>query len=192
MPPRSAAVGLAAAFFARGARGSLELSAFSNGVFGAPAAVSLVPDVALPAFNTSARRSFVFSGTLTPPATEALAFSARASGVLRVYVDDHLVLDDAGPGCARDVAGWDAWPAAAGVGAPLRVEFTHDDATCAAPLLELSWAGSVTARERVPAAALAPPPAAGARADFAALRARLYEPAVPWQTYYAPSMCVYF
>ena len=167
----------------------LLLTEYGNGVAGSPGIRSTVSDVTLPVFDTSSRRSFIFDGTLTPPAVELLQFSARVSGVLRVYVDDHLVLDDAAEGCDRAVVGWAGWPvriAAASV--PLRIEFSHVSSTCTTPLLVFSWHGNITALAPVPALALALPPTAGPRAEYASLRERLYEPVVPWQTYYAPSM----
>ena len=174
---------------ARGARAQLQLAAHANGVFGAPAALSAAADASLPPFATQAPASFAFSGTLSAPSDELLLFSARTSGVLRVFVDDHLVLDDAQPGCNRSAATWDGYPARAGRAVPFRLEFTHLVACAAAPpVLELLWQGNVTALAPVPPSAFGPPPAAGPRAELDALRARLYEPLVPWQTYYAPSM----
>ena len=182
-----------AAVFATLAAGELELLTYANAVFGAPAARSSPPSVALPPFDASAPASFAFAGTLTPGSgtDELLAFSARASGVVRAFVDDHLVLDDSAAGCNRSLATWNAWPARANVSVPFRLEFTHRaaDAACPAPVLQLLWEGNVT--EPVPSSAFAPPPASGPRAELAALRARLYEPAVPWQTYWAPSMAAH-
>ena len=177
----------AAALLPALAGAALLLEAHANGVLGAPAAASSPADVALPAFNASAPASFRFSGTLTPAATELLVFSARASGVLRAFVDDHLVLDDAGAGCDRAVATWQGFPARAGAAVPFRLEFTHV-VGCAAPLLSFLWQGNETGLAPVPPSAFAPPQASGPRAELAALRQRLYEPLVPWQTYFAPSM----
>jgi hypothetical protein len=181
---------------ARAARAQLQLAAHANGVLGAPAELSTSADVSLPAFDARAPFSAAFSGTLAPAAAGAggaqlLAFSARTSGVVRAWVDDHLVLDDNGHGCNRSVASWNGWPAPAGSGpVPFRLEFTHDAAACAdaPPVLELSWSGNTTALAAVPPAAFGPSPLSGPRAELAALKARLYEPLVPWQTYWAPSM----
>ena len=165
----------------------LVLTSYENGVMGAPGATSRTSTVSVPPFDNVSPRSFVFSGTLTPPRTELMTFTARASGVLRVFVDDHLVLDDSGQGCNRSIVGWAAWPANAGDTVPLLVEFSYLNASCA-PALELSWAGNFTTTSIIPAEALGDPPDGGPRAALAALRDRLYEPSVPWQTYYAPSM----
>lgn len=169
----------------------LRVSLYSNSVFGSPARISASPAVSLPSFNASTVASVLLEGTLTPPHVgETLSFSGLTSGVLRVYVDDHLVLDDSARGCSRSASTWQGWPVsldATRVGVPLRVEWTHDP-SCASPVLELLWSGNATALSPVPATALSAPPALGPRAELAALRTRLYEPAVPWQTYWAPSM----
>ena len=99
------------------ASGQLRLASHSNGVLGAPGALSDAPTVSLPPFDPRAgAHSFSWTGTLTPPASEVagglVSFSARAAGALRVFVDDHLVLDAAAPAtsadCARNVSGCDS------------------------------------------------------------------------------------
>ena len=162
---------------------------FENSVFGAPPFTSAPSPLALPPFNASLPASFLFTGTLSPPAAETLVFSALTSGALRLYVDDRLLLEDHAMGCRREAKPWLGWPAlpSAAPAVPFRLEFTHR-ADCPAPLLQLFWEGNSTPRGALPDAALGPPPAEGPRAELAALRARLYEPLVPWQTLYAPHM----
>jgi hypothetical protein len=188
MPLHNAALLLLLLLSPQAACGALTRATYGNTVFGLPAALDESPNVALPPTTPGAPFSVLFTGTIAPPAVESLFFSATTDGVLRLYIDDHLVLDDSASGCARTIHSWLNFPARSTAPVPLRLEYSHPSAACGAPALALHWEGNSTARADVPASALAPAPTAGPRAELAALRTRLYEPLVPWQTYFAPHM----
>ena len=121
------------------------------------------------------------TGALTSPFTQSLTFSARtdATSALRVWVDNHLLLDC--PAAAGGCVAGQALPVAAGAPVALRVELTHG-AGADPPALALFWQGNATARAEVPPEALTPGVPAW-EAERVAMRDRLQSPAVPWQTW---------
>lgn len=166
----------------------LTRTGYSNAVFGSPSAeVANIPTVTLPVFNATSPTSYLFTGTLSAPSEESIFFTATTNGVVRLYVNDHLILDDSGAGCSREIKSWLNWPAPSSSPVPFRLEYTHR-IDCAIPALALHWQGNTTARGDVPAEAFGLPATQGPRVELNALRSRLYEPIVPWQTLYAPHM----
>jgi len=195
MPPRggarrSASAALAAALLAPlGARGALNALVWPTTAFAPPAsgAASVVPGVG-PAGVPPAAGTVRLTGTIVAPAAETLGFVVRTDGGVRLWVDDHLIVDDGDTlGRVRDVASFLNVSFLAGVPQPFRLDYMHVGAA-PAPALALSWVGNVTALAPVPAGAFttAVTPAEGARV---ALRDRLVNPVdVPWQTYDNPTM----
>jgi hypothetical protein len=183
-----------------GVRAQLNMTVWSNTALGPAAAGSsaLVPAVnfssaaggaAAPLADYSSAR---FDGTVCSPFTQYVYFSIVTSGAVRLWIDDHLVIDGSGYGAANAtspprVANASAIlnvPMAAGAPVPIRLEYTQ----YAGPaVLQLYWQANFTALQVVPPSALAPNVSA-AEVQRQALRDRLYAPPVQWQTYYNPSM----
>jgi hypothetical protein len=164
-----------------------ESSAFS------PQAASATTQVA--ALNFSSVPSFPglcsvrFSGTLVDSvATELMNFSVVADGGVRLWLDDYLVVD-AGGNRSGVVQRYDSYlgvPFALGVPRSLRLEYSRWGSSGAATL-ELWWSGNTTALAIVPATAFSPNVSNFTLARNA-LRDRLENPTVPWQTYMFASM----
>lgn len=147
-----------------------------------------------------------------PTDSGTVVFSAVSDGTVRVWVDDHLVLDDdavsAPPPTPRSIASWITFPqhyppTAGGTAVLIRVEYTRPLGGSHEGVLTLEWTTAVNGSNvplvvqshyipspgpvPVPAPAFSPtlsPP----QLEREALRNRLYEPVVPWQTYASSSM----
>jgi hypothetical protein len=148
------------------------------------AAVNLTDDASVPPWS-----SLRYAGLLTWPTNATLNFTLRTDGGVRLWVDDHLVVDDGGnhtPGAPRLSGPFLSMPFTAGVPQPVRLEYSHWGDGGAT--LQLLWSDDAS-----PTPALVPPGAlspvvSDAQRQRQALRDRLLAPAVPWQTYYNPSM----
>ena len=176
------------------ARAALMQQVWPNGAFAPPSAAtqSQVPAVAAPA-GLPQYSSIRWTGTVTSPATQLVLFTANCSGGARLWIDDRLTIDDGGATGSRAhaAAAFLRSPMVAGVAQPFRLEFSYwtgggggggGGAACA-----LEWEGNATARGPVPAAAFAPD-VAPAEVQRVALRDRLVNPAVRWQTFDNPTM----
>jgi hypothetical protein len=188
--PLALALAVAAAALCCGsANGAINMTVWANTAFGPAAAgiVTQVPGIFLSSPDQPDYTSVRWDGTLTPNVTEYVLFSAITDGSVRLWVDDHLVIDDQAVGTIRNASGILNVPVTAGMPLPLRVEYAHWNGTAQ---LELFWQGNFTQRELVPPAALdnvLPP----YEAQRQAMRDRLYTPPVPWQTYNNPSFCTH-
>ena len=176
------------------ASAQLNLQVWPNTAFAPPSAAtaSLVASVA---FEASAPlcadySSVRLTGTITDAVTELVQFTVNTEGGVRLWIDDHLTVTDGGThngdGKPSLRQAFLKIPFTAGVPQPFRLEYTRF-AGAAAPTLELWWQGNTTAMQVVPAAAFSPVVAA-AELQRVALRDRLVNPAVRWQTYDNPTM----
>ena len=168
---------------------TLTLQVWPNTAFAPPtAAATLTPSsVTLPAALAD-HSSLRFTGTIVDSATELVSFECLTEGGVRLWVDDHLVINaGAGHGAAPAAkAGFLRIPFVAGVPQAFRLEYSRWT-SASAPTLELRWSGNTTAAAPVPAAAFAPD-VSPAEAQRVALRDRLINPAVRWQTFNNPTM----
>lgn len=118
--------------------------------------ITLSPSLQLSAF-AGPFTSLRFEGTVSAPTSGAVNFSLVTDGNVRLWVDDHLVLDDAlGTGAPRTVTGPAPAIMSVGVPTPLRIEYQRGGGTLASSLLNALWAVGGSAAEPVPSAALAP------------------------------------
>ena len=174
------------------ARAQLVAQLWPSVAFAPQAAANTTSVPGLATVNTSgvpALCSVRFSGTIVDAAaSELLNFSAVTDGGLRLWIDDHLVIDAAGnySGAAREVNSFLGIPATQGVPLPFRLEYSRWGGGGPATL-QLWWSGNVTARQVVPDAAYSPV-VSDALVERTVLRDRLEAPAVPWQTYAFASM----
>ena len=220
-------------FLAPYSASALQLYVYNNTALGLPLAqpASTLRDLSGPLPGVAPLQSVVVIGTLasTPDLASSggINLTCVTDGMLRLWVDDRLVLDDvpppAAPGASapRLISSWLLLPPFPDP-RPFRLEYTRLTAPAAAAAAELAeddvgtvqlmWSGvssaaggetdvaaAAAAAAGVAAAAVDSPPivvpasaygeqTSAARAELLAMRQRLYEPAVPWQTYYASSM----
>lgn len=172
-----------------GARGALNAIVWPTTAFAPPAAgaASVVPAVG-PAGVPAAAGTVRLTGTIAAPATETLGFVVTTDGGVRLWIDDHLVVDDGDTlGRVRAVKSFLNVSFFAGVPQPFRLDYSHVGAA-PEPELALAWVGNVTALAPVPAGAFTTA-VTPAEAQRVALRDRLTNPVdVPWQTYDNPTM----
>lgn len=189
MPTASVLLRVSALTVLHRAVADLTLQVWPNAAFAPPAAARLTtpPNVVLPPALPD-YSSLRFTGTITGAATELINFTASSDGGVRLWVDDRLVIDRGGVhgDGPRPRPAFLRVPFIAGVSQPFRLEYTRW-AGGGAPALELRWAGSVTTERVVPASAFAPL-ASAPEGERVALRDRLVNPAVAWQTFRNPSM----
>ena len=188
----------------------LELYVFNNTALGMSALPShpvTVPNLA-GAVAVAPLQSALVTGRVSSPAGTdgdndgsggGINFSCLTDGMLRLWVDDHLVLDDTpkvGQTAPRLITSWITLPPFT-ESRPFRLEYTRihgfdsesEDAinsNTSSGVVKLMW-NVPTNHTVVPSSAFVIDTST-VRADYAALRTRLYEPVVPWQTYYATSM----
>lgn len=160
---------------------------FPNTAFGPASAASstVVPvpsAVGFPAFS-SAR----FEGSVSVPRAQLVNFTIRTDGSVRLWVDDHLILDDDEITAPRTVQPLLAYAFTTTAPLPFRLEYARGDGTAGAATLEVSWSGNFTNAAVVPAAAFSTT-TAPSHALRQALRDRQLAPAVQWQTYDNPTM----
>ncbi len=162
----------------------LQLEYWSTTAFAGPGSVSNVSDINFNPATWGIYSSIRITGTITNPATETSNFTIETDGNVRFWVDDNLLVDDPTQQKVRAVHAVCGYPFTAGKTVPFRLEYTHFTGT---PYLILSWIGNSTLYEVVPATAFgyAVRPA---DVERQALRDRLYNPPIAWQTYYNPSM----
>ena len=171
-------------------RGALTQQVWPNGAFAPPAAAatSVVASVSL-AGGLAPFTSVRWTGTIASPSAQLVQFSAQASGGVRLWVDDRLTIDNADASQGAHVAqAFLKVPFEANVAQAFRLEYGYWGAGGAsAAACSLQWEGNATALQPVPASAFAPD-VSPAEAERVALRDRLVNPAVRWQTYENPTM----
>jgi len=165
--------------------------AWNNTAFGPAAAAVLTTVACVNATGTAAASgnytSVAVVGNIISPITDLMVFTVVTDGAVRLWVDDNLLVDNSTVDVAppRGLVAIAGVPFTAGVPRTLRLEYSHW--TASSPALALWWQGNVTA------AAVVPPDAytatiTSAQIERAAVRDRLYAPAVAWGTYNNPSM----
>lgn len=168
---------------------TLTLQVWPNAAFAPPssAVTHLPPAVSLPA-SLPDYSSLRFTGTIVDSATELVAFEVLSEGGVRLWVDDHLVINagDKHAAAAATRSGFLRIPFVAGVPQAFRLEYSRW-ASPSVPTLELRWSGNTTAAAPVPGSAFSPS-VSSAEVQRVALRDRLVNPAIPWQTYCNPTM----
>lgn len=167
---------------------SLTQQVWPNGAFAPPAAAvtSVVASVAL-AGGLAPFTTVRWTGTIASPAAQLVQFSAQASGGVRLWVDDRLTIDDGDATQGAHVArAYLKVPFNASVPQAFRLEYSFWGAGGTAAC-SLQWEGNATALQPVPASAFAPD-VSPAEVERVALRNRLVNPAVRWQTYQNPTM----
>jgi hypothetical protein len=135
-----------------------------------------------------------FSGTIVDTAaTELVTFSAVSDGGVRLWIDDHLVIDAAGGNKSKSDGSipvhHDSFlnvPFTAGIARTFRLEYSRWGSEGPATL-QFLWSGNTTLAAIVPASAFSPN-VSNFLVQRDALRDRLEVPAVPWQTYSMDSM----
>lgn len=180
------------------AQGQLIQQVWTSVAF-APQAASVTSQVASPSFSSSssfpALCSARFSGTIVDAtATEMMTFSVVTDGGVRMWIDEHLVIDAAGNYSheethTKPIFGLLNVPFLAGVPVPFRLEYSRwgVDSDNATATLQLSWSGNTTNTTIIPASAFSTT-VSNFIVQRDALRDRLEVPAVPWQTYSLASM----
>ena len=180
---------LAAAACASPVRAALTQTLWPTTAFAPPSAAAVSTVAALDsagACGAAAYCSVRFTGTIVTPHTELMNFSVLSEGGVNRWVDDHLVLDSmgnaGGPHALR--AGF-SLPMRANEPLPLRLDYLH--APGQPSRVQLSWVGNFTPAGVVPAAALG---AASSPQELqrVALRDRMVNPPVQWQTFDNPTM----
>lgn len=168
------------------ARGDILQSLFPNTALAAPANVSTVPNININ--STSPLPDYVsvrFDGMITASDGDFANFTVISDGVIRLWVDDHLLIEDENVTITRTMTGLFSIPFVGNsTTRTLRLEYIHWTGPAT---LQLLWAGNATAQQLVPASAMTDyvSPTAQQRQ---AMRDRLYAPPLPWQTAYNPSM----
>ena len=171
------------------ARADLTQTLWPTTAFAPPAAAVTSTVPALDSTGACSSASYCtlrFSGTIVTTATQLLNFSVLSEGGVNLWVDDHLVLDNMdNAGGPRVLTAGFSMPLVANVPLPIRLDYLH--APGLPSRITLSWVGNFTPLTVVPAAALS---AASTphEAQRVALKQRLENPAVQWQTYDNPTM----
>ena len=193
---------------AGGAAAELRLAVYNTTAFGGPLTSNGTTSGGIAGPNTVAcNQSAEYIGTLTAPVgASLLAFAAEVDAdvsTLRVWVADFLVLQAKGrkaesvslpatpaPHRTSKVAGLLALPQniLAESPMPIRVHYARICASAStAGSLSLLWSSSSSNPAIIPPSAFSPALSAAQEAREA-MRARLYEPVIPWQTYVHTSM----
>lgn len=128
-----------------------------------------------------------FTGTIMTTVDDLITFTAVTDGGVRLWIDDHLTIDDGNTHSSRSSVAFLNIPFIAGTPQPFRLEYTHFDSTVLSPSLQLNWQGNVTVAGIVPTTAFTPI-VANAEVLRTQLRDRLINPACAWQTYNNPTM----
>jgi hypothetical protein len=159
---------------------------------GTPACASSATSTTVPSVQAAppcaAPCSARFFAMLTAPASELVTFWVVSDGGVNLWVDDHLLVDrgtESG-GAPRNLTAELRLPLVAGKVYPIRLDYLRT-AGGAPSSLALWWSGNTTAPAVVPAAALSAAPTA-AEVARVALKERMLNPPVAWQTFYNPSM----
>ena len=146
-----------------------------------------------PALNFSSSLAFPslcsvrWMGTIASPVDDLFNFTVVTDGGVRLWVDEHLVVDAGGNRSAAGPAhSFLNAPFFRGVPQSLRLEYSRWGGSGPATL-QLFWSGNTTALAVVPASALAPT-VSNFLTQRAALQDRLQAPAIPWQTYHFHNM----
>jgi hypothetical protein len=127
-----------------------------------------------------------FRGMVSLPYADLIKFSVVSDASVRLWVDDHLIVDDEGA-TSRTLLAQLNVSFLAGTAQKIRLDYRNSNPKAAAPTVILSWSGNTTAAGVVPGSALssALPPG---EAERIALSDRLLNPRVQWQTYDNPTM----
>lgn len=190
----------------------LNMRLFNNTAFGMPVvATASLRDLSGGIAVESLQSAEILGQVAMPTDGGTVVFSAVSDGTVRVWVDDHLVLDDAvstAPPTPRTIASWITFPqhyppTGGGASVLIRVEYTRPSGGTHEGILQLEWTTAVNGSDvsrgvhsrdipspgpvPVPASAFSPTLSAP-QLEREALRRRLYEPIVPWQTYASSSM----
>lgn len=174
----------------------LMMTVHNNTALGLP--IERIADVAelSGAIAVTPYQSAQLLGAVTLPAglvyPHGTNISCESDGGVRLWVDDHLVLDDmpaSTSSATRRIVSWVALPSSApGTSmVPFRLEYTRFGGP-ETGFLKLLWASDAGEEATVVAADAFHPSLSPAQRQREALRLRLYEPNVPWQTYADSSM----
>jgi putative isomerase len=137
--------------------------------------------------DPSAYCSARFSGTVSSAYTELVTFSITTDGGVNLWVDDHLLIDAGQEVQAglRTLTAPIRLPMSAGVALPVRLDYLHYPGPPS--LVQLSYVGNSTPPGLVPAEHLTPTIAPHEQ-QRAALKERMLNPPVQWQTFDNPTM----
>jgi putative isomerase len=172
----------------------ISVTSWPNTAYAPPSAgtTTLIPSVnltgsaAIPDYTT-----WRFQGTVACTITDLITFSLVTDGGVRLWIDDHLVLDDGNaanttaPSPRTSVAEIRI-PFTAGIPQPIRLEYARWTGT-GVPTVQLFWEGNTTVLGPVPSDAFTPI-ISDAELQRWAVRSRLVNPPVAWQTYDNPTM----
>jgi len=129
--------------------------------------------------------SFRLTGTVANYNNETITFSLITDGAAFLWVDDHLAIDAGGSvNDQRKISGQVNISFAIKPVQTFRLEYIHQTGPSA---LQLYWEGNTTAYSLVPASAFTAE-VTPFEQQRVALKERMLNPAVQWQTYYNPSM----
>ena len=190
----------------------LKMRLFNNTALGMPVATTAsLTDLSGSIAVGPLQSAEILGQVAMPTDSGTVVFSAVSDGTVRVWVDDHLVLDDAvsaPPPTPRSISSWITFPqhyppTAGGTSVLIRVEYMRPLGGSHEGVLSLEWTTAVNGSNvslgmhshdipspspvPVPASAFSPTLSAP-QLEREALRSRLYEPIVPWQTYASSSM----
>ena len=158
---------------------------------GGAGASTLAPNVNFTAgsYNLSDYSSVRFIGTIAPPSGNATAanFTVASDGIVRLWVDDHLLIDVQAPSTsAVATVAVEAYRFRGAAPVKFRLDYAHY--TGVRPSLVLSWALAGRPGVAVVPSSAFTPNVAPAEATRQRLRDRQYSPRQPWQTYFYSSM----
>ena len=128
-----------------------------------------------------------FTGTIVSAYTQLVNFTLFTDGAVNMWIDDFLLVD-AGEDIQqprRSLPAGLALPMTAGQPLALRLDYLHWPGQ--ASFLQLSWAGNFTAPGVVPASSLSPT-STPHELQRVALKERMVNPPVQWQTFDNPTM----
>ena len=126
-----------------------------------------------------------FTGTLVSDSTQLVNFSLLTDGGVNMWVDDFLLIDEgedisSGTRSLRSQLGL---PMVAGKALPFRLDYLHYPGSSS--VLQLSWVGNNTQLAIVPGSALGSA-SSPHELERVALKDRLINPSILWQTYDNP------
>jgi hypothetical protein len=156
----------------------------------AAATTSLVPNLNFTTAFAQPYSSVRFTGTISTAQDDLITFSAETDAGLRLWVDDHLVINDGTGTGQRTSTSFLNIPFTAGVGQFFRLEYNLWAGTPVSSTtpLQLWWSGNNTAKAVVPGSAFSPTVSSAQQQRFL-VRDSLISPNVSaWQTYNNPSM----
>lgn len=169
---------------------SLNMYVWPNTAYAPPEAATVIQTPSIN-FTTSdfvdSYTSVRFTGTISTTVDDLITFTAVTDGGVRLWIDDHLTIDDGATHASRSSVAYLNIPFTAGVPQPFRFEYTHFNSNNIPPSLQLYWKGNTTAYSIIPSSAFTPV-VANAERLRTELRDSLINPSCAWQTYNNPTM----